>query len=173
VRVDDPLVAVEDGAALQQGRVGARGRRLGHREAGADAALEGGLEPALLLFGAAVLGEDLHVAGVRGGAVEGHRGDHRAAAHLLAEEPVLPVLQPRAEALVGHEHVPEAVRLGLLADRHQVGRVGDAGADLGVERLHQLALGRVHLGVDEVEDALAQRGDLRGRFKVHLASSLR
>ena len=41
-------------------------------------------------------------------------------------------------------------------------RVGDAGADLVVERLHDLALDRVDLGVHEVEDALAQRRRPRG-----------
>jgi hypothetical protein len=115
-----------------------------------------------------VLGEDLHVAGVRRGAVEGHRGGERAAPHLLAEQAVFPVREARAVALVGHEEVPEAGGARLVADRGEVGRIGDAGADLRVERLGQLPLGRVDLGVHEVEDALAQRGDLRGRFEVHL-----
>ena len=63
--VDHPLVAVAHGARLQQGRVRAGDLGLGHREAGADPPLEQRLEPALALLLGAVLGEDLHVAGVR------------------------------------------------------------------------------------------------------------
>ena len=49
----------------------------------------------------------------------------------------------------------------------RIWRVGDAGADLGVERLHDLPLLRVDLGVHEVEDALAQRRDLGAGVEVH------
>ena len=42
--------------------------------------------------------------------------------------------EPGPEALVGHEQVPEALRLRPLADLDQDLRVGDAGGDLGVER---------------------------------------
>ena len=42
-------------------------------------------------------------------------GDDQAAAHDLAEHPVLPVGQPDADLLVGHEEVPEALGLRLLA----------------------------------------------------------
>ncbi len=165
--VDHPLVAVELRARLQQGRVRAGDLGLGHREAGANPPLQQRLQPALALLGRAVLGEDLHVAGVRGRAVEGHRRRHRAAAHLLAEQPVLPVLQPWPEALVGHEQVPEPLGLRLLADGDQVGGVGDARRDLGVQRLHHLPLLRVDLGVHEVEHALAQLCDLGAGGEVH------
>ena len=62
VAVDHPLVAVELGAGLERGRVGARDLGLGHREAAADLAVQQRLEPFLALLLRAVLGEDLHVA---------------------------------------------------------------------------------------------------------------
>ncbi len=49
----------------------------------------------------------------------------------------------------------------------RIAGIGDAGADLGVERLHDLALDRVDLGVHEVEDALAQGRDLGAGGEVH------
>ena len=88
---------------------------LGHREAAADLAVEQRLQPALLLLRGAVLGEDLGVAGVGRRAVEDERGN-RAAAHLLAEQAVLPVGQAGPVLLVGQEEVPEALGLRLLPD---------------------------------------------------------
>ena len=173
VAVDHPLVAVADRARLQQGRVRAGDGGLGHREAGADPPLEQRLEPAFALLVGAVLGEDLHVAGVGGRAVEGHRGGGWAAAHLLAEQAVLPVGQPGPEALVGHEQVPEPLRPRLLADLDQDLGVGNAARHLGVEPLHDLPLLRVDVVVHEVEDSLAQGGDLRARLEIHCGSSPR
>ena len=70
--VDDPLVAVLDGARLEQRGVGAR-VGLGHRVAGEQLAVEQRLEVALLLLGRAVVGDDLGVAGVRRLAAEHDR----------------------------------------------------------------------------------------------------
>ena len=55
----------------------------------------------------------------------------------------------------------------LLADLDEDLRIGDPGADLGVEPLHDLPLLRVDLLVHEVEDPLAERLDLRARLEVH------
>ena len=60
---------------------------------------------------------------------------------------------------------PSAFAFSRISTR--ISRIGDAGADLVVERLHDLALDRVDLGVHEVEDALAQRGDLGAGVEVH------
>jgi hypothetical protein len=114
------------------------------------------LEPALLLLRRAVFGQDLHVAGVRRRAVEGHRGHDAAAAHLLAEHPVLPVGQAGPVLLVGQKQVPEPFRLRPLAHLHDDRRVGDARPDLLVERLHGLPLDRQHVLVHELADALAE-----------------
>src|SRR5207249_7029513 len=93
---------------------------LGHRERGADLALEQGLEPLLLLLGRAVALEHLPVAGVGRRAVEGLRRDRRAT-HDLAERRVLEVPEPGAALALGEEQVPEAalarLRLQLLHER--------------------------------------------------------
>ena len=46
-------------------------------------------------------------------------GRDRAAAHHLAEHPVLPVGEAGAVVLVGQEQVPETLRLGPLAELDQ------------------------------------------------------
>ena len=63
--VDDPLVAVADGASLEGTGVGAGLVRLGHGEAGLHGPGDQGLEPLLLLLGGSVLDQDLLIAGVR------------------------------------------------------------------------------------------------------------
>ena len=169
VAVDDPLAVHQLGARLKAGRVGARDGGLGHRKARAGLAIEERLEPLFLLLWRAVLGEDLHVAGVRRGAVERHRRDRGRAAHLLAQDAVLPVGEPGAELVVGQEKVPKAVGLRLLAKLADDGRVGDAraGAHLVVERLHRLELDRQHLRVDERSDALREVNDAGAEIEVH------
>ena len=166
VAVDDPLVAVQLGARDQPGRVGAGALRLRHREARADLAVEQRLEPALLLRVGAVLGEDLHVAGVGRRAVEDHRRD-AAAAHLLAEHPVLPVGEPGAEAVVRQEQVPEALGLGALAQLDQDLGVGNARPDLGIERLDRLALDGVDVLLHELPDPVQEGGHSVGRCEIH------
>ena len=94
-------------------------------------------------------------------------GDGRAAAHLLAEQPVLPVREARAVALVGHEEVPEPLRAGALADVNEDLRVGDAGLYLVVEGAQRLHLDRIDVLVEEGADPLAQLLDPRAGLKVH------
>ncbi len=60
---------------------------------------------------------------------------------------------------------PSPLALSRISTR--ILRVGDARADLGVERLHDLPLLRVDVLVHEVEDALAQRLDLGAGLEVH------
>ena len=158
VAVDHPLVAVELGARDQTRGVRAGALRLGHREARADLALEQRREPALLLLPAAVLGEDLHVAGIRRGAVEDH-GSHAAAAHQLAEHPVLPVGEARPEPLVREEQVPEPLAAGALAQLDEDLRVRHAGGDLAVERGERVPLDRVDVLLHEPANALEQLDD--------------
>src|SRR3954467_1185049 len=67
--------------------------------------------PALPLGLTAELGEHLHVAGVRGGAVQRGRGDRRAAAGELGERGVLQIGQAGA-VLAGQEEVPQPGRAG-------------------------------------------------------------
>ncbi len=125
------------------------------------------LEELLLLLGRAVLVEDLHVARVGRRAVEDH-GRDEAAAHDLAEHPVLPVGQADADLLVRHEEVPEALRLRLLAQLDDRVGIGLAGVPrhLLVQRLDQLALARVVMLVEEAVHALEQRGDAVGGREV-------
>jgi hypothetical protein len=166
VAVDHPLVAVEHRAGLEAGGVAARGAGLGHREAAARLAFEQRRQPALALLGGGVLGQDLHVAGVRSRAVEDHRGDE-VAPHVLAQQPVVEVREPGPVFGVGQEQVPQALGLRALAKLHQDARVGDPGADLVVERPEGLLLDRIDVIGDEPADALAQRLDLRGGVEVH------
>ena len=173
VAVDHPLLPVAHRARLQEGWIRARHLWLGHRKAGANPALQQALQPGCSLLLAAMLGEDLHVAGIGCGAVEGHRRGRRAATHLLTEQPVLPVLEPGSVALVGHEEVPKPLRAGPLADLDQDPWVGDPGSDLGVKRGHDLALLRVDPLRHEVQDALAQGLYLGAWGEVHIASSPR
>jgi hypothetical protein len=119
-----------------------------------------------------VLGQDLGVAGVGGRAVEGHRCDG-AAAHVLAQEAVLPVGQAGAVLVVGQEEVPEAVRLCLLAHLDDDLGVRHARPHLLVERVQRLGLDRQDVVVHELTDALAQLLDAVGRAEVHGRSSYR
>jgi hypothetical protein len=167
VGVDDPLACglVELGTARQAGRIGSRGRRLGHGEAGADRALEERLEPLRLLLVGPVIDEDLDVAGVGRRAVEDEGRDH-AAPHHLAEHPVLPVGQPGA-VLIREEQVPEALGLRAVAQVGQDLRVGNARPDLGVEGVQRLHLYGVDVLVEERLDAAGQLGDSVGGCEVH------
>jgi hypothetical protein len=104
-----------------------------------------------------VVVEDLHVAGVRRGAVEDERRDE-AAPHRLAEHPVLPVGEPRADLVVRHEEVPEPLGLRALADLGELRRICDRGVDrhLVVELVQQLQLARVDVLLDERIDTASK-----------------
>ena len=166
VAVDHVVVAVAVGARAQAGGIRARDLGLGHREARADLARQQRLEPALLLLGRPELREDLHVAGVRGGAVEGARGQ-RAAAHDLAERGVLEVGEPGAVLRVGQEEVPEAERLRLALELFQhlrlVVRVARA-----LDLLLRDRLGGIDELVHEALDLRLQQLHLVGGFEVHV-----
>ncbi len=61
-----------------------------------------------------------------------------------------------AVLLAGEEQVPEPIGLRALAQLDEDARVGNAGADLLVQRLERLELDRVHVLVEEGGDAPAQ-----------------
>lgn len=100
-----------------------RRRNLGlrHKERGPNLALKQRIQPAPLLFLIAVLGQHLHIARIRGGAVGRLRGS-AALAEILSHEAVLQVREAGAllEVVLGQEHVPEAelagARLEVLDD---------------------------------------------------------
>jgi hypothetical protein len=171
VPVDHPLVAVQLGAGGEACGIGAGRLRLGHGEAAPDLALEQRPQPLLLLLLGAVLGEDLHVARVGRRAVVDHRGDE-APPHLLAEHPVLPVGQAGAVALVGHEQVPQPLRLGPLAQLHEALGIGATGLDghLLVERPEQLHFDRIDMLLVELLYAFEEALDLRRGSEVHVAA---
>src|SRR5256885_1696091 len=100
--VDHVVVAAADDRGFDVRRVRGGHLGLGHREGGADLALEQRLEPLRLLLGRAVPLQDLHVAGVGRRAVEHFRRDRRAA-HDLAEGRVLRVGEPRAALALGEK----------------------------------------------------------------------
>ena len=121
--VDDHLVAVDDCGGLHVGRVGGGHAGLGHPEGAADPAVEQRLEPPLALRVGAVAQQHLHVAGVRGVAVEHQRRD-RGPAGQLGDRRVVDVGQPLAavgaepggvlpRVLLGQEEVPQALLAGL------------------------------------------------------------
>src|SRR6478672_5984413 len=129
--------------------------------------LEHRLQPALLLLGRSVLGEDLHVARVGRRAVEDHWGDD-AAAHDLADHPVVGVAQPGAEALVRQEQAPEALGLRPLAQRDEDVGVADPWANLLVPGAQCLLLDGVHVLFDERADAADELQRSRGWGEIHV-----
>ncbi|ACG79582.1 regulatory protein, TetR [Phenylobacterium zucineum HLK1] len=121
--VDDVVVAVTLDAGLDVGGVRRGDRRLGHQEGRADLALHQGLQPAVLLLARAEALQHLHVAGVGRRTVE-HLGGEAHPAHDLGDQGVFQVralqtLEPerlvhrRIAGRRRHEHVPEALGLGL------------------------------------------------------------
>jgi hypothetical protein len=111
--VDDVVVAIALDPRADVGRIGRGDVRLGHAERGADLAFEQRLEPLLLLVGAGVANQRLHVAGVGGRAV-GRLARERIVAHDLAQRRVLEIGQPGAVLALRQEHVPEPGGLGAL-----------------------------------------------------------
>src|ERR687897_1570885 len=114
VLVPVPLYARPDISGVRGSHI-----RLGHREAGPDLTVEQRLQPPLLLLLCAVAYEHLHVARVRGVAIES-LGCYRAAAHDLTQGCVLQVGEADAEFRIGQKEVPQPsslrLRLELLHD---------------------------------------------------------
>ena len=173
--VEDDLVALDDRGGLHVRGVRGGDLGLGHAERGADPAVEQRLEPLLLLLLGAVGEQHLHVAGVRGVAVE-DQGRQRRAAHLLGDAGVVGVRESgaavgaepggiRVAVARGQEEVPQALGAALplrssIAGGRRPGVLargparGDLAQDAGLDRLD--------LGVDEGADPSARsaaRGD--------------
>lgn len=105
--VQDVVIAVALDAHLNVGGITRGDLRLGHQEGRANLALQQRVEPLSLLCLTAVLGNDLHVASVGGGAVD-RLGSCSALAQVLGHEPVLEIAEASAllEVRLGQEHVP-------------------------------------------------------------------
>src|SRR6185437_10519522 len=171
VAVDDVLVAVAHDAGGDVGGVRGRHLGLGHRERGADLAVEQRPQPALLLLGGAELDEHLHVAGVRGRAVQRGGRQQQAAAGDLRERRVLQVGQPGA-VLARQEQVPQPARprLGAQFTQHRRLGPGPAVVERG-ELLAERGLGRVDRALHEVEQRGSQFLGSRVEAEVHYLSS--
>lgn len=115
--VHDPLVALLADIQLDVGGVGRSDSRLSHKERRADLAFHQGLQPLSLLLLVAILGNDLHVTRVGGGAVCG-LGGNLGSAEPLSHEAVLYVGEAGRLLVVssGEEHVPEAELAGLVLE---------------------------------------------------------
>lgn len=122
--VENVVVAVLGDLQLDVGGIGRRNLGLSHQKGRADLALHQRLEPLLLLLGVAVLGHDLHVAGIGSSAVAGLGGTARAAQPLCHEGvlEVRPAGGLGVEAL-GQEHVPQAQLARLVLELLDDGRV--------------------------------------------------
>ena len=176
--VQHPLLALGSGLHGDVGGIGGGDARLGHDVGRADLALQQRLQPLLLVRWGAVALQNLHVAGVGCGAVEGLRRQARPA-HLLGEVRIFDGRQP--VALVGGREPevpqPPLARLGLqaLQDLRLALGVGEAApglADLGLVFLLQrhdlvphhgadLLDKRLHLGRHAEVHACAHGGRLR------------
>jgi hypothetical protein len=92
---------------LNVGSIARRNLRLRHQEGRADLALQQWVQPLPLLCLCTILGDDLHVASIRGGAVDSFRRGP-ALAQVLSHESVLQVAEASTflEVCLGQEHVP-------------------------------------------------------------------
>mmetsp|Transcript_1306 Transcript_1306/g.2603 ORF Transcript_1306/g.2603 Transcript_1306/m.2603 type:complete len:280 (-) Transcript_1306:1813-2652(-) len=163
--VDHVVVSVAQDRGLHVGRIRRGHVRLGHAEGGADFSGQQRLQPFGLLLRGAVLDEHLHVAGVGRVAIEYFRPDDRAA-HDLGQGRVIEVVQPRAVLLMGAPEVPQPLgpRLGLqlLHDRRNDPAVV-GGLDIGMIFM----LGRDHMALHEIRNALFQCRRLGVEFEIH------
>jgi hypothetical protein len=164
--VDDPLLAIALDARLDVRGVGGGDVRLGHDEGRADLTVEQRDEPAVLLLVGAEHGEQLHVAGVRRGAVQ-RLGRDVAAAGQLGQGRIVEVVEAvRPLGLVRQEEVPQAevARLGLqlLHDRRTVMRVPGVG-----DRLLVGVLGGEHLVAHERGEPVVEGLGGVAQLKVH------
>ena len=116
VAVDHPLVAVTDGAGLQQRRVRAGGVGLGHAERRLQIAGQQRVQVALLLLGGAGEREDLRVTRVRRRVAEHQRRD-RARAEDLVHQAELDLAKALAAELRVQVRGPQTLFLDLLLQR--------------------------------------------------------
>src|ERR1700694_1204188 len=114
----DDIVALANDPALDVRCVRGGDIRLRHRETGTDLSIQKRTQPSILLFRSAVAGEDLHVPGIRRGAVEDLWGP-RDAAHDFAERRVLEVGEPGTKVGLGKEQVPEPRGPGLRSEERR------------------------------------------------------
>ena len=162
VAVDHPVVAVLDGLRLDERRVGAGDLGLGHREAGAGAALGERAEVALLLVGRRPVEERVHVALVRRLGVDHERAD-AGAAGLGGDERHRGRAEAHAVPLGGQVRVPEALRLSpSRAARRSCGRTRR-----GRRRSTRASLRGADLGVHELADFEADFLDIGRESKIN------
>ncbi len=175
--VQHHLVALDDRGGGHVGGIGRRDPGFGHTERRANLAVQQRLQPPLLLRGAAVVVEHLHVAGVRCVAVE-HRGHEGGAAHLLGERRIFDVAQAGTEFGVGQEEIPQTLVPGLRLQRAElVGHLPHVGSgDVGPlrERVDprgpQPGLDGSDLGRDELTQSVEVLLRPRARGEIHAAS---
>src|SRR5438876_2209350 len=165
VAVDHVVVTVADDRRFDVRRIRRRDLGLGHGKGRADLALEQRLQPLLLEVLVGIPLEDLHVAGVGGGAVEDFRREVRAA-HQLAERRVLEVGEAGAALALGQEEVPEGTLARLvfqvLHDRRDLPARG-----AGVELLVEDGLAGIDVLVHEVGDLLQVHLRLLRVLEIH------
>ncbi len=172
---DVVLLAVDHPLAVLQHRpgrdvLGVRGGdvRLRHGIGRPDLAVEQRLQPPLLLLGRADPLEDLHVAGVRCGAVHRLRGQ-RALAELDRDVGVVEIRQTVTGLRVGQEEVPQALLLrpvlGLLQHLELSRREAPA-VCVALTELEELRVHRVDGVLDEPLDVVEQGQCLLGHAQV-------
>src|SRR6266436_1799970 len=113
--IDEVVVAVTNRPSRKLRRIRARGFRLGHRKAGAHLAGQTGLEPLALLLGGSELGQNLHIAGIGGHAIEGACANWTPA-HNLAQGRIFRNFETLAVFAIGQKKVPKPGGLGPLAN---------------------------------------------------------
>jgi hypothetical protein len=106
------VIAVSSDRRLQVGRIGARRRRLAHREARSNGAIEERVEPALALFRRRAKLKNFHVPAVRGIAVEDLRRPGNPPGH-LGKRRIFEISQSCARLILAQarqEQIPKAKR---------------------------------------------------------------
>ena len=111
--VDDPFAVLEHGSGADVLRVRGGQVRFRHRVGRANLAVQQGFQPLFLLRLCADPLQHFHVAGVRGAAVQGFRGQ-RAFAEYRRNVGVVKILKALAGVRIGQEEVPESGLLRLV-----------------------------------------------------------
>src|SRR5262249_1285029 len=157
VAPDDPAIALALGPRADHAGIGAAARRrFRHREGGANAPLDDRPQPLVLLRRRTDLGEDIHVAVVRRGAVEAYRSEDRAVGFFIHRRPAHDG-QPHAAEFLWGLWSPQTG--GLRQAAHAL---KDLEADiLVVVEVGAIGFERKHMRFDEF--ARAQPDLLEGR----------